>query len=373
MPIPILAGYFPGERSRTRRASQVGFHPRIVDAIWASRYTQRMLLVFLGLFVFLLFLIAASVQSGRHSGILKKLPVAVIAVAALVIPSRAPAQTTPNQSSPAAPLPDKPPETAAPSAPMPETAAPPATSPDTAAPAQLPETAAPASSPETASERPISWKLLFHNWVEDQKHIWTFPARLAQGQDLIPTAAVLAATGGLFYADPIESRYFRRTTTFYEFRNIFNGNAMAIGMGATAASMYAIGRFRKDSKMQKTALFVGEAMADAAMVQTVLKDVTMRRRQISYPASGWFATGSSPTSYIRGNGSFPSGHSMEAFSVATIIARRYGNHRWVPYVAYGLASLVGFSRLTLNVHFLSDVFMGGALGYSISRFTVLRQ
>jgi membrane-associated phospholipid phosphatase len=352
-----------------------------------------MLPVFLGLFVFLLFLIAASVQSGRHSGILKKLPVAVIAVAALVIPSRAPAQTTPNQSSPAAPLPDKPPETAAPSAPTPETAAPSAptpetaapsaptpetaapsaTSPVTAAPAQLPETAAPASSPETASERPISWKLLFHNWVEDQKHIWTFPVRLAQGQDLIPTAAVLGATAGLFYADPIESRYFRRTTTFNEFRNIFNGNAMSIGMGATAASMYAIGRFRKDSKMQKTALFVGEAMADAAMVQTVLKDVTMRRRPISYPASGWFATGSSPTSYIRGNGSFPSGHSMEAFSVATIIARRYGNHRWVPYVAYGLASLVGFSRLTLNVHFVSDVFMGGALGYSISRFTVLRQ
>ena len=68
-----------------------------------------------------------------------------------------------------------------------------------------------------------------------------------------------------------------------------------------------------------------------------------------------------------------SGHSIEAFAVATIIARRYGNHRWVPYAAYGLASVVGFSRLTLNVHFLSDVFMGGALGYSISRFTVLRQ
>jgi membrane-associated phospholipid phosphatase len=64
---------------------------------------------------------------------------------------------------------------------------------------------------------------------------------------------------------------------------------------------------------------------------------------------------------------------MAAFSVATIVARQYGNHRWVPYVAYGLAAVVGFSRLPLNVHFLSDVFMGGALGYSISRFTVLRQ
>ena len=100
----------------------------------------------------------------------------------------------------------------------------------------------------------------------------------------------------------------------------------------------------------------------------------MRLRPISYPSSGWFVTSKSPTSYIRGNGSFPSGHSMEAFAVATIIARRYGrDHRWVPYAAYGLASLVAFSRLPLNVHFLSDVVMGGAIGYSISRFTVLRQ
>jgi membrane-associated phospholipid phosphatase len=38
-----------------------------------------------------------------------------------------------------------------------------------------------------------------------------------------------------------------------------------------------------------------------------------------------------------------------------------------------MAALVGFSRLSLSAHFLSDVFMGGALGYSISRFAVLRQ
>ena len=84
----------------------------------------------------------------------------------------------------------------------------------------------------------------------------------------------------------------------------------------------------------------------------------------------WFE---SSGSLLRGNGSFPSGHTVAAFSVATVIARRYGNHRWVPYAAYGLAAVVGFSRLSLSAHFLSDVFMGGALGYSISRFTVLRQ
>jgi len=308
------------------------------------------LLAFLGLFVFLLSLFFLAFPFGPHAQILNKLPIAVIVLSALVIPSRMSAQvttppevTTPDQNSPAALLPSQPAATA---------------------------TAAPSADSE---DRPVSWKLLFHNWVDDQKHIWTFPARLAQGQDLAPTAAVLGATAGLLFVDPKEAAYFRNTTTFNGFRHVFNGNAMAIGIGATAASMYAIGRVRKDSKMQRTALYAGEAMADAALVQTVLKDATMRLRPISYPASGWFVTSSSPTQYIRGNGSFPSGHSMVAFAVATVIARRYGNHRWVPYTAYGLASLVGFSRLTLNVHYLSDVFMGGAIGYSISRFTVLRQ
>ena len=269
----------------------------------------------------------------------------VILLSALVIPNRASAQVTePDQGSPPAPLPSESPETAAPKAP----------------------------SPEAGSERPVSWKLLFHNWVDDQKQIWTFPARLAQGRDVAPTAAVLGTTAGLFFVDPKEAAYFRNTTAFQGFRNIVNGNAAAIGIGATAASLYAIGRFRKDSKMQHTALLAGEAMADTALVQTVLKDATMRLRPISYPASGWFVTSSSPTQYIRGNGSFPSGHSMVAFAVATVIARRYGNHRWVPFAAYGLASVVGFSRLTLNVHFLSDVFMGSALGYTISRYTVLQ-
>jgi len=323
------------------------FHPGIVDSIGVGRYTQRVVPLFLNLAVFLLSLVAVAVQLGRAAGLRKKLPVVMIALSALVISNQAPAQTTrPDPSSPVDPLPTEPPETAG----------------------------SPAPSPEPDSERPVSWKLLFHNVIDDQKQIWSFPARIVQGQDLLPTAAVLGTTAGLFFVDPIESGYFRHTTTFNDFRNILNGNATAIGMGVTAASLYAIGRFRKDSKMQRTALLAGEAMADTAIVQTALKDTTMRLRPVKYPASGWFATSSSPTSYIRGNGSFPSGHSIEAFAVATVIARRYGKqHRWVPYAAYGLASVVGFSRLTLNVHFLSDVVMGGALGYSISRFTVLRQ
>jgi membrane-associated phospholipid phosphatase len=304
------------------------------------------LLVFLGLFVFLFFLLAVSNHFGLHARAFKKLLVVAIAISALVIPSRAPAQIAgPDQNAPTVPSPNQPPETAAP----------------------------PASSPEPAFDRPVSWKLLYRNVISDQKQIWSFPARLVQGQNLLPTAAVLGTTAGLLFADPHESGYFRNTTSFNGFKTVLNGNATAIGMGMVPASLYVIGRFRRDSKMQHTALLAGEALADTVLVQTALKDIARRVKPARYPASGWFDSKGPPAAYLRGNGSFPSGHTMAAFSVATVVARRYGNHRWVPYAAYGLASLVGFSRLPLNVHFLSDVFMGGAIGYTMSRFTVLRQ
>jgi membrane-associated phospholipid phosphatase len=229
--------------------------------------------------------------------------------------------------------------------------------------------------PSPPVERPVSWKLLIPNIVSDQGRIWSFPARLAQGHNWIPVAAILGATAGLVALDPTEARYFRRASTYNGFNNIFTANATSVGTLAAPVSLYVTGLLRKDAKMQRTALFAGEAVADAEILTTVLKDATNRVRPAGIPATGnfsdsWFESGGSRW---RGAGSFPSGHTIAAFSVATVVARRYGNHRWVPYAAYGMAALVGISRLSLSAHFLSDVFMGGALGYSISRFTVLRQ
>jgi membrane-associated phospholipid phosphatase len=247
----------------------------------------------------------------------------------------------------------------------------------TSAPPQAPalSPALPPTQPASNFDRPVSWKLLLPNMISDQKHIWTFPARLVQGENWIPTTVVLGGTAGLVALDPTTAPWFRQTTAFHGFNNIFTGNATAVGTIVAPVSLYVVGLIRKDTRMEKTALLAGEAVADAEIVTTVLKNTTRRLRPADIPPSGnysdsWFE---SHGPLFRGNGSFPSGHAIAAFSVATVVARRYGNHRWVPFAAYGMAGLVGFSRVSLSAHFLSDVFMGGALGYSISRFTVLRQ
>ena len=225
------------------------------------------------------------------------------------------------------------------------------------------------------ADRPVSWKQLLPNILGDEKQIWLFPLRLGQPRVFIPTAAVIGATAGLVALDPHDTPYFQHTSSFSGFNKVFGGSNTTYGIIAAPVSFYLIGLVRKDSKMEKTALLAGEAIANAEIVTTVFKDVDRRVRPAAIGSGGsysdtWF---DSKGSFLRGRGSFPSGHTIAAFSIATVVARRYPHHRWVPFVAYGLAGVVGFSRVSLSAHFVSDVFMGGALGYSISRFAVLHQ
>jgi membrane-associated phospholipid phosphatase len=62
---------------------------------------------------------------------------------------------------------------------------------------------------------------------------------------------------------------------------------------------------------------------------------------------------------------------MMSFSIATIFAHRYRQHRWLPWVAYGVATAISFSRITTGAHFPSDVLFGAATGFAIARYCVL--
>ena len=242
------------------------------------------------------------------------------------------------------------------------------------APARPPDQAA---APAAAPDRDVSLKELPANFLSDQKNIWLFPARLRHRSALVPALAVAGATAAMIMGvDPIEGRAFRDSTEFRGFNHVFSAYNTSLGMVMMPVSFYAAGLIRRDAKAQKTALLAVEAVVDAEVVTTVMKDIDRRLRPAVIPLHGnfsdtWFQSGGE---LWRGEGSFPSGHMIAAAAIATVAARRYGRrHRWVPYAAYGLAGLVGFSRLSQSAHFLSDVFVGGALGYSISRFVVLRQ
>lgn len=228
---------------------------------------------------------------------------------------------------------------------------------------------------EFGQDREVSWKTLVPNFVEDQKSIWSFPARLDQPHDYVPTIAVGAIATGLFLgSDPRIAHYFRNSTSYGDFNNVFSSFNTSIGPLLVPVGLYLIGTAEKDKKMRDTALFSGEAVLDAEVVSSVLKSATGRMRPADISTRSNFGDSFWEGKNGFGSGSFPSGHTIAAFSAATVISRRYGHdHKWVPFLAYGVATAVGMSRLSLSAHFASDVFMGAVFGYSIGRFSVLHE
>ena len=74
------------------------------------------------------------------------------------------------------------------------------------------------------------------------------------------------------------------------------------------------------------------------------------------------AIGSVSARYLTWDFSFPSLHTMLAFSVVPFLDEEFPRFK---YVWIALAVIIGFSRIYLGFHFASDVIAGGLLGYII--------
>ncbi len=223
-------------------------------------------------------------------------------------------------------------------------------------------------------DRSVSLRQLPGNLLADQKGIWLFPLKVGKGEHIWPTIAIVGVTAGFLASDPYSAPPFRNTTSFNGFNRVFSSTNAGAFIAAVPAAMYAIGWVRKDSYAENTALLAGEAFADGFLMDLPFKAITARQQPLAYAGNGPYSD-----SFLNGthnpfhSGGFYSGHSMAAMSVATVIARRYRSHRWVPFVAYGLAGAISFSRITRSDHFPSDVFLGGAMGFVIARYVVLPQ
>src|SRR5436305_1152020 len=197
--------------------------------------------------------------------------------------------------------------------------------------------------------------------------------RLENGTYLVPTLAIVGVTAGLIVADPHAMPYFRsHARNLDDINDVFDAYITTGEVVAVPGSLLVAGYLRHDQYQVSTAILCGEAYADSAIVDLAIKAITRRERPVDVlPGSSFdhtfFSGGKSPFKCS----SFPSGHAAGVFSVATVIASRYHHHRWVPYLAYGFATAVSFSRVTTSAHFPSDVFLGAALGYTVTRYGVL--
>ena len=187
----------------------------------------------------------------------------------------------------------------------------------------------------------------------DQKAIWTSPAHIQRDdlQWLLPSSGIAT---GLFVTDPDSSFAMAsyHPNTWKEVSNYGLGAALG-----TTAAMYAWGHITHSERPRETGVLATEAMLDVLPMQFAIRGVTGRERpyQSNYQ-----------NDFFNGGSSFPSNHSAVVWAFASVVAHEYPNI-YAQLGAYGLATGVSLARVAASQHFLSDVFIGGLIGYEVGR------
>lgn len=210
--------------------------------------------------------------------------------------------------------------------------------------------------------RPTAEKNFFANILKDQKGIWTAPFHLQQSDakwiaPLGLSLAALIATDRRTSGELVENGDNRDRLRIS--KDISYAGSL-YSTGGISALFYLTGRLGHDERAKETGLLAAEALINSTIVSQALKGISQRQRPQVDNSSGEF---------FEGGSAFPSGHAINSWALATVVASEYGpRHRAVSYVSYGLATAISISRYTGRRHFLSDVLVGSALGYGIGRY-----
>lgn len=194
------------------------------------------------------------------------------------------------------------------------------------------------------------------DFLQDQKQIWTSPAKLrfSDTEWLVPLSGI---TAGLFVTDSDFSRHLSQNpTTISHYKTLSNAGVAALVGGA--GSMWLLGHASHNDHWSETGFLAGEAALNSLVMVEGLKYSLRRDRPYVGNGSGAF--------FQSGGTSFPSEHAAAAWSVAGVIAHEYPGP-FTKILAYSLASLVSFSRVKAHQHFPSDVVAGTVIGNLVSQ------
>ena len=209
---------------------------------------------------------------------------------------------------------------------------------------------------DTERLKPLGRKLLL-NILLDQKEIFTSPFRMNRhnAKWWLLSAAV---TGGLIAAD----RHIADSFENSDGQVRWGGRISNIGASYTlipiVAGSYAYGVWRDNAKAREIGVLGTEALLDGLIVAGILKEVTRRNRPDEREPGEFWGDGRS----------FPSGHAIQVWSIASLLAHEYKNRPIVQITAYGLAGIVSASRIAARKHFASDVVTGATMGWFIGRY-----
>ena len=182
------------------------------------------------------------------------------------------------------------------------------------------------------------------------------PANLGRGligvfhrDNLVPLLVGAVAAGvATAFDDEVQDSF----TGQYDWGETFETAGGPLYSTLFVAGMFTAGRLAHGDRFRAMTYDMGSAAVVSYAYTAVLKVAVGRERPNGQDSR-----------------SFPSGHTSNAFAMATVAERHYGWKIGVP--AYVLAGFMGASRMQQDKHWLSDVVAGAALGYIVGR-TVVR-
>lgn len=143
-------------------------------------------------------------------------------------------------------------------------------------------------------------------------------------------------------------------------------------LGSTPAALalvggtWGVGYLADADGVRKGAGRATIALAVATGIDQILKGAIGRARPDATDDPAEFRPGSY---FDNSHNSFPSGHAVTAFSLATSIAEET-DEPWLAWAAYGTAGTVAYARVYRHRHWPSDVVAGALLGVFSTRATL---
>jgi len=192
--------------------------------------------------------------------------------------------------------------------------------------------------------------------LEDQKELYLAPFKPSNFKW---DALMLGGTAALLATDRhIEKHIGNAHFTFYQ----ATSDIAIAGLGATLGGVWISGIKGNHPHAKETGVLELETLVNTFLIYTPMQLLAARQRPGEGNGNGDF------WQHHSVNTSFPGGHSMFTFAMATVVSHEYPQ-KWVQALAYSAATIVTVTRFMARDHWSSDMFAGAVLGIGIGAHT----
>lgn len=223
-----------------------------------------------------------------------------------------------------------------------------------------PAAPAPATASAPAASAPPSYPELV---IDDVKHVLTSPAHWDDDDRKKAEWATAALVGTALVIDRPWRDEMRRKAPHNTFMLQVERFGSQYSVAVVGGFLIVGALSGNDNTLETGEDTLTASLIASGIITPTLKLVFGRARPRANKGVNYFKP------FSDTNASFPSGHTTEAFALASVISGHY-EETWVSYTTYTIAGLVGLARTYHDAHFASDVLAGAMIGTFVGKSVV---